>query len=192
VLLAYPVVDVPPQPLPEDLNYGTSPTEVLQCAVEGSAEMGMSRRFHFLLAAVLSLPPLVAAQQSGAPNSGAWSGTIVYSSCNADEAFNESAECFRAAPRAKLYLYDDTNRAMYGVDPQELAAAHLGDSVTVRGTLDGETIHASSLELMSIGLAVGQPAPNFSLHDQFGRKQTLASLKGANGTVLLFFRSADW
>jgi hypothetical protein len=81
---------------------------------------------------------------------------------------------------------------MYRLEPQELAAAHLGDSVTVRGTLDGETIHASSLELMSIGLAVGQPAPNFRLHDQFGRNQTLDSLKGAKGTVLLFFRSADW
>lgn len=152
----------------------------------------MFRRFHFLLAAVLSLPTSGVAQQAGVRPSGAWSGTIVYSSCNADEAFNESPECFRAAPGAKLSLYDDTNRVMYGLAPQELAAAHLGDSVTVRGTLDGETIRASSLELMSIGLAVGQAAPNFSLHDQFGRQQTLDSLRGTHGTVLLFFRSADW
>lgn len=160
--------------------------------VEGLAEIPMSWRFYVLLAAVLSLPTVVVAQQAAAHNSGAWSGAIVYSSCNADEAFNESPECFRAAPGAKLSLYDDTNRVMYRLEPQELAAAHLGDSVTVRGTLDGETIHASSLELMSIGLAVGQPAPNFRLHDQFGRNQTLDSLKGAKGTVLLFFRSADW
>jgi len=152
----------------------------------------MSRRFLFLLAAVVSLPTLVVAQQAGSHDSGAWSGTIVYSSCNADEAFNESPECFRAAPGAKLSLYDDTNRVMYSLEPQEPAAAHLGESVTVRGTLDGETIHVASLELMSIGLAAGQKAPEFSLHDQFGRKQTLGSLKGANGTVLLFFRSADW
>ena len=152
----------------------------------------MSRRFLFLLAAVVSLPTLVVAQPAGRHDSGAWSGTIVYSSCNADEAFNESPECFRAAPGAKLSLYDDTNRLMYSLVPQELAAAHLGDSVTVRGTLDGETIHVASLELMTIGLAPGQKAPDFSLHDQFGRKQTLDSLKGANGTVLLFFRSADW
>ena len=91
-----------------------------------------------------------------------------------------------------MSLYDDTNRVMYSLEPQALATGHLGDSVTVRGTLDGETIHATSLELMSIGLAVGQKAPNFSLHDQFGRTQSLDSLKGANGTVLLFFRSADW
>jgi peroxiredoxin len=45
---------------------------------------------------------------------------------------------------------------------------------------------------MSIGLGVGQKAPPFSLHDQFGRVQTLDSLRGPKGTVLLFFRSADW
>lgn len=43
-----------------------------------------------------------------------------------------------------------------------------------------------------IGLAIGQKAPRFALRDQFGRQQTLDSLKGPNGTVLLFFRSADW
>ena len=130
--------------------------------------------------------------QNNTPNSGAWSGIIVYSSCNADEAFNESRECFLSAPGAKLALYDDTNRVMYSLEPQALAGGHLGDSVTVRGTFDGETIHAASLELMSIGLAIGQKAPAFSLHDQFGRPQTLDSLRGPNGTVLLFFRSADW
>jgi peroxiredoxin len=45
---------------------------------------------------------------------------------------------------------------------------------------------------MTLGLAVGQRAPAFSMRDQFGRVQTLETLKGTNGTVLLFFRSADW
>lgn len=44
----------------------------------------------------------------------------------------------------------------------------------------------------AIGLAVGQKAPAFSLRDQFGRDQTLELLKGPKGTVVLFFRSADW
>ena len=121
-----------------------------------------------------------------------WSGVIVYSSCNADEAFAESPECFKYAPGAKLALYDDTNRLMYNLAPQEPAAGHLGDTVTVRGTLDEDTIHVVTLESISIGLAVGQKAPAFSAHDQFGRLQTLDSLRGVNGTVLLFFRSADW
>jgi peroxiredoxin len=44
----------------------------------------------------------------------------------------------------------------------------------------------------SIGLEVGQNAPAFSARDQFGEEQTLERLKGPKGTVLLFFRSADW
>jgi hypothetical protein len=95
-------------------------------------------------------------------------------------------------PGARLALYNDTNRVMYGLEPQESIVAHLGDTVTVRGTLDGDTIHIASIEMMSIGLAVGKKAPAFSVHDQFGRVQTLETLKGVNGTVLLFFRSADW
>jgi len=98
----------------------------------------------------------------------------------------------KSVPGAKLALYDDTNRVMYGLEPQESVTAHLGDSVTVRGTLNGDTIRVSSVELMSIGLAVGQKAPAFSVHDQFGHVQTLDTLKGTKGTVLLFFRSADW
>ena len=44
----------------------------------------------------------------------------------------------------------------------------------------------------SIGIEVGQRAPAFSLPDQFGHEQSNNTLKGLKGTVLLFFRSADW
>jgi hypothetical protein len=44
----------------------------------------------------------------------------------------------------------------------------------------------------AIGLAIDQPAPAFSLRDQFGHEQSSSTLKGSKGTVLLFFRSADW
>ena len=44
----------------------------------------------------------------------------------------------------------------------------------------------------SIGLAVGQQAPAFALSDQFGHEQSNETLKGSKGTVILFFRSADW
>ncbi len=81
---------------------------------------------------------------------------------------------------------------MYGLEPQPAVTPRLGETVTVRGTLDEDTIQVASIELMSIGLEVGQKAPPFSVRDQFGRVQTLETLKGTNGTVLLFFRSADW
>ena len=146
-------------------------------------------RYSATLLFTLALPVLA---QIPAKRSGPWSGTIVSSACNADEAFNESPECLKNVPGAKLSLYDDTNRVVYGIEPQKSVGARLGDSVTISGTLEGETIQAASIEPMSIGLAVGEKAPPFSIRDQFDRTQTLDTLKGKNGTVLLFFRSADW
>ncbi len=154
----------------------------------------VKRRIVFVVALLFGvmIGPFVARGQNMGGNSGSWSGIVVSSACDADEAFNESPECTKQVPGATLALYDDTNRVMYGLEPQSLVTAQLGDAVTVSGTLEGETIRVSRVAAMEIGLAVGQKAPNFSLRDQFGRVETLESLKGANGTVLLFFRSADW
>ena len=44
----------------------------------------------------------------------------------------------------------------------------------------------------AIGMETGEKAPKFKLKDQFGREQSNETLRGTNGTVLLFFRSADW
>lgn len=152
----------------------------------------MVKRYSLFLVAVFSMFPLVLEGQNKPTYPGSWSGIVVSSACNADEAFNESPECSKDVPGAKLALYDDTNRVMYGLEPQTSVTAHLGEAVTVQGTLDGETIRIATIEPMSIGLSVGQKAPAISLQDQFGRIQTLDSLQGPNGTVLLFFRSADW
>ena len=153
---------------------------------------GSTAKRFFLLLAFLFVSSFAVAGQNTTTKPGEWSGILVSSACNADEAFAESPECLKDVPGAKLALYDDTNRVMYGLEPQEKVTAHLGDTVTVRGTLDGDVIHVVSIELMSIGLAVGQKAPAFSMRDQFGCVQSLDTLKGTNGTVLLFFRSADW
>ena len=160
---------------------------ILRVRIHSSA-----KRFLLSLVTLFYVVPFAAAGQTNTTKPGSWSGVLVSSGCNADEAFAESPECTKEVPGAKLALYDDTNRVMYSLEPQEKVAAHLGDTVTVRGTLDDDTIQVASLELMSIGLAIDQKGPVFSVHDQFGRVQTLDTLKGANGTVLLFFRSADW
>jgi hypothetical protein len=143
--------------------------------------------------ALLFAASLALAGQSNMANSGAWSGVIINAGCTADEAFAESTKCTESAPGAQLALFDDTIRQIYNLDPQDQAKGLLGDSVTVHGTLEGSTIHVATLaRLTSIGLPVGRKAPAFSLRDQFGRVQTLQTLQGANGTVILFFRSADW
>jgi len=132
--------------------------------------------------------------QKDSANSGSWSGVIVNSDCTADEGFAESAKCTEnRGPAAKLSLYDDTIRAVYALDPQDQATGHLGDAVTVEGTLRNNAIQVASIKMLTaIGLGVGQKAPPFSAHDQFGHEQNLVTLKGPKGTVLLFFRSADW
>jgi peroxiredoxin len=50
--------------------------------------------------------------------------------------------------------------------------------------LDGQNIKT--------GPAVGNRVPDFSAQDQEGRRQTLKSVSGPKGTMLVFFRSADW
>ncbi len=143
--------------------------------------------FTILLAATFTL-----AGQAGETNVSSWSGVIINASCNADEAFAETAKCTGETPGAPLALYDDTIRQVFALDPQDQAKSHLGDSVTVRGTLEGTAIHVASIQMFSeVGLRAGQKAPDFSARDQFGKTQTLDTLRSSKGTVLLFYRSAD-
>jgi peroxiredoxin len=151
----------------------------------------MTKRCLMCAVALLFAATLTLLGQNNLANSGAWSGVIINGACSVDEAFAESAKCTASAPGATLVLYDDTIRQIYTLDPP--ATASLGDAVAVRGTLDGNTIRGASIKaLTSFGLDVGQKAPAFSARDQFGREQTLDTLKGSKGTVLLFYRSADW
>jgi hypothetical protein len=57
---------------------------------------------------VFFLGPPSAAGQNTASTPKSWSGILVSSACNADEAFAESPECTKNVPGAKLALYDDT------------------------------------------------------------------------------------
>jgi peroxiredoxin len=147
--------------------------------------------FATLFAILAAFLPM--AGQSENSKTGSWSGVIINGICNADEAFAEAAKCTDATPGATLALYDDTIRQVYPLEPQDQAKGHLGDSVTVQGTLEGNTLRVASLQMFSeVGLRTGQKAPDFSARDQFGNTQTLETLKGSKGTVLLFYRSADW
>jgi cytochrome oxidase Cu insertion factor (SCO1/SenC/PrrC family) len=58
----------------------------------------------------------------------------------------------------------------------------------------GSQVTASSNQaaLPAVGLEIGQQAPAFTLVDQFGQQHSSETLKGSKGTILLFFRSADW
>ena len=143
--------------------------------------------------AITLFAPAMWAGQSESAGAGSWSGVIINASCSVDEAFAEAAKCTDGTATSSLALYDDTIRQVYSLEPQDPAKGHLGDSVTVQGNLIGGTLHVTSVQLFSeVGLRPGQPAPAFSALDQFGKTQSLDSLRGPKGTVLLFYRSADW
>ena len=48
------------------------------------------------------------------------------------------------------------------------------------------------VDLSSLGPQVGERVPDFALPDQRGTVQTLDSIMGERGAMLLFHRSADW
>lgn len=65
----------------------------------------------------------------------------------------------------------------------------VGLTALASGPNNPATNHAAAT---SVGLQIGERVPAFALHDQFGNECTNETLKGSKGTVLLFFRSADW
>jgi hypothetical protein len=48
------------------------------------------------------------------------------------------------------------------------------------------------INVSRLGPQVGARVPDFSLKDQNGRTQTLQSIMGSRGAMLVFLRSADW
>ena len=51
---------------------------------------------------------------------------------------------------------------------------------------------APAVDTSKVGPQVGTTVPPFSGADQFGASQSLASLSGPKGLMLVFSRSADW
>lgn len=47
-------------------------------------------------------------------------------------------------------------------------------------------------DVAQFGPQVGDVVPGFSLTDQRGQTQTVQSIMGPNGAMLVFSRSADW
>jgi hypothetical protein len=48
------------------------------------------------------------------------------------------------------------------------------------------------IDVSKLGPQLGERVPDFSLKDQNGNTQTLRSIMGRRGVVLVFLRSADW
>ena len=49
-----------------------------------------------------------------------------------------------------------------------------------------------AIDIAALGPQVGDQVPDFSLPDQFGAIQTLQSIMGEQGAMIVFHRSANW
>ena len=54
------------------------------------------------------------------------------------------------------------------------------------------TLASVQPNLDAVGPKVGVAVPEFQGVDQFGRSQTLQSVLGPEGAMIVFYRSADW
>ena len=72
----------------------------------------------------------------------------------------------------------------------QIGGALLAAAVALTGTVAAQQTQA--VDVNTLGPQVGERALPFSLIDQKGATQTLASVAGPKGTMLVFFRSADW
>lgn len=68
----------------------------------------------------------------------------------------------------------------------------LAGSLTMSSRSFSQSAAAQESATAQSGPSIGDTAPAFTAHDQFGKEQNNKSVAGPNGTVLLFFRSADW
>jgi len=50
----------------------------------------------------------------------------------------------------------------------------------------------SAQQAIKTGPEVGSTVPAFEAPDQYGREQSLQSIVGPKGALLVFYRSADW
>jgi hypothetical protein len=78
-----------------------------------------------------------------------------------------------------------------------LLAVVFAVSVATFGSTSGQSAQPASpartkIDVSKLGPQVGERVPDFSLKDQNGQTQTLQSIMGPKGAMLVFIRSADW
>jgi len=81
---------------------------------------------------------------------GTWTGYISDSQCGAKGMDEKHAACAAKCVKehgAKYVFVNDADKNVYTVDPQDKVAAHAGHHVTVKGSVDGDTLKLSSIDM---------------------------------------------
>jgi hypothetical protein len=81
---------------------------------------------------------------------GTWTGYISDDHCGAKGMNEKHAECATKCAKekgAKYVFVNEADKKVYAIDAQEKVAAHAGHHVTVKGTVDGDNLKLSSIDM---------------------------------------------
>ena len=104
----------------------------------------MKVRFSVAIAAALLAGTFAMAADSS------WTGWISDSQCGVKGANEKAGECTTKCVKehgAKYVFVNDADKKVYVVDAQDKVADHAGHHVTVKGTVEGDTLKLTSIEM---------------------------------------------
>ena len=81
---------------------------------------------------------------------GSWTGWISDSQCGVKGANDKAGECTTKCVKehgAKYVFVNDADKKVYLIDDQDKVAAHAGHHVTVQGSVDGDKLKLSSIDM---------------------------------------------
>ncbi len=92
---------------------------------------------------------LLAAPFTALAGDGTWSGYIADSKCGAQAANDGARECtIKCVKAGATYVFvNDGDKKIFAVDDQSKVAEHAGHHVTVKGSVDGDTLKVASIEM---------------------------------------------
>ncbi len=73
-----------------------------------------------------------------------------------------------------------------------LSALIIGTCILFVMQTPANTQDREAIDVASLGPQVGERIPEFAIPDQNGTVQTLESIMGEKGAMIVFHRSADW
>ena len=103
----------------------------------------MRTRFALAMAVLFLVSAVAIAADSS------WTGYIADSKCGAKAAHEGARECTVKCVQegAKYVFVNDADKKVYAVADQEKVADHAGHHVTVTGSLEGDTMKVTSVEM---------------------------------------------
>jgi hypothetical protein len=81
---------------------------------------------------------------------GSWTGYISDSQCGAKGMDAKHADCATKCVKdhgAKYVFVNEADKKVYAIDAQDKVAAHAGHHVTVKGTIEGDNLKLSGIEM---------------------------------------------